>query len=574
MRIVSKSMSFIAIPLTCLVLIASKDQKELDAYNPSEAIGCAPPTTSLTPIIFSEGRNIGPLPGTGNHAWTIKTTSDSAQFYFNQGLNLFYSFHVQESQSSFLEAIRHDSSCVMAYWGWAMTEGPTINSPNYNSRPSKLLAGLGKAKQLQAEGVEQELLSTQLQRFTADRDPELKERNITYRDALKALYEKYPDHREIPVLYADALMHINARNWYELNGEPKAGTTEIITLLESIIQKQTNHPAALHYYIHMVEPSNDPQRALEEADRLLELLPSVAHMVHMPSHIYIRSGHYEKGITSNIKAIAGYKAFQSTMSNWQGNKSLYFTHNADMQGANASLMGNYTLAREAYLQNMQLPKGVDNELQPQAGYLPFHGAQLYLLDVRFGKWDKVLQVKEPASRNVYQHILWLFGQGMAKAKKGDVDGAMQSLKSLKAEMSESSLQRRNGNRNRNIDGANIASKLLEGTIEQVRKNHQSAITLFNNAVILEDSLRYSEPEDWRIPARQLLAQAYLQQENYDMAEQVLKSDLLDHPANFWALNGLYYILLQQGKNELAEKFRAQYASAFKAADVKVEGAAF
>ena len=206
--------------------------------------------------------------------------------------------------------------------------------------------------------------------------------------------------------------------------------------------------------------------------------------------------------------------------------------------------------------------------------MPFHGPQLYLLDVRFGKWEKVLQVKEPASRNVYQHILWLFGQGMAKAKKGDVDGAIQSLNSLQAEMSDRSLQQRNGNRNRNIDGANIASKLLEGTIEQVRKNYTAAVTLFNNAVILEDSLRYSEPEDWRIPARQILAQAYLQQENYDMAEQTLKADLVDHPANFWALNGLYYILIQQGKSESAERLRAEHAAAFKAADVKVEGSAF
>lgn len=343
---------------------------------------------------------------------------------------------------------------------------------------------------------------------------------------------------EVPVLYADALMQINARNWYEQNGDPKNGTTEITGLLELILSRHPDHPAALHYYIHMMEASRYPERASAAADRLSDLMPSVAHMVHMPSHIYIRTGQYQKGVDVNKKAIAGYRTYQSLIADWQGNKGLYFTHNADMQGANAALMGNYEEARTAYLQNMKLPAGKTNALQPDAGYLPFQGAQLYLLDVQFAKWDKILQVEKPDSGNVYQTILWFFGQGMAKARTGNISEAGTDLAALNGLLADPSLTRRPNNRNRNLDGARIAFNLLSGTIEQMHKNYKDAVRYFTEAVSLEDKLRYSEPEDWRIPARWFLGKVLMDMSDRPAAIKVFKEDLADHPHNFYSTQAL------------------------------------
>lgn len=513
-----------------------------------------------------------PLPGWGSHQWKIETSSDSAQFYFNQGLNLFYSFHMSEAKASFQEAQLHDEKCAMAYWGETMAAGPFINAPLYRFTDSaSSIAAIEKAVSFAKNDREKAIIKAQHLRFTADKKAE------KYMQAMEALYLQNKNDAEIAILYADALMLMHPRDWYDAKGTEKEGTKEIIGLLEQILKQNPDHPAALHYYIHMVEPSATPRRARDAADRLLMLLPSVAHMVHMPSHIYVRTGDYSKGILANKKAIAGYSNYKQILKGWDGNHFLYLYHNADMQGTNAMMMGNYKLAKSSFQQNRDQfdIRDTSNYSTPAlSSYSQFITMQPYLVDVRFGNWKKILKENKPMSNYAFHKILWLFGQGMALAATDKIHDAEEALKKMKALFNDSLLYARRPNRNRGIDAVNIAALLLEGRILMQEKNWAGAIEIFSSAVTAEDTLRYSEPEDWRIPSRQFLGQAYLLKGDYQLAQKTFEEDLLKHPNNFWTLNGLNDVYKKQTNVKAPIALLKQYRKAFANADIKLYGAVY
>ncbi len=541
----------------------------------SEVSACGPKSSAEN--LFA-GRRFIPLPGWGSHSYKVTTNSDSAQYYFDQGLNLFYSFHLGESQSSFLEAQRHDSTCAMAYWGYAMASGPIINNTAYNFSDKNIIAQLAKAYDLATNPLEKDLIKAQQTRYVANDTLKRRDIFITYRDAMKSVHEKYKDNVEVTTLYADAAMMVDARNWYDVSGKPYDGTDDIIQTLEQIIAKKPDHPAALHYYIHMVETSHTPGRAREASDRLLYLLPSVTHMVHMPSHIYIRTGDYKKGILSNQLAVKGYDLYKQTISNgWEGSRHLYLYHNVDMQGSNALLMGNYKAAKEAFHTNAKRFNKSDASSYTEGGYghyVQFLTVQPYLLNVRFGKWSALLAEKKPVSNNRAHKIYWHFGQGMAQAKTKKLSDAHSSLKAMKELMKDASLEARLGLRSRTIDIMQVPAAILEGTIALAEKRNDDAIRFLNNAVAAEDTLHYAEPESWRLPARHFLGQAYLQINQWDKAQKIFDEDLLDHPYNFWAINGLKEVLYRAFQLPERQKLVEKYAHVFKESDIKLKGSAY
>lgn len=560
--------------LTHKKFLPADDTASIDSR---EVIGCAPPSKQID-IFKSPGRKMVPLPGWGNHQWKIETSSDSAQFYFNQGLNLFYSFHMDEAGLSFQEAQLHDDKCAMAYWGETMAAGPFINAPLYNHfNDSASIAAIEKAESLAKNDLEKAIIDAQRIRFTVYKNADTKQVASSYMQAMKTTYEQNKNNTELAVLYADALMLIHPRDWYDAKGVEKEGTKEIIELLEQILTQDPFHPAALHYYIHMVEPSTTPQRARDAADRLMPLLPSVTHMVHMPSHIYIRTGDYSKGILSNEKAIAGYSSYKQILKGWDGNRFLYLYHNADMQGTNALMMANYKLAKKSFQQNSDKFDPVDTSLFSTptiSGLSQFVTAQPYLLDVRFGHWEKILNEKKPLSDHSFHKILWLFGQGMALAATGKINDAAEALKKMKALSNDSLLYTSRPNRNRAIDAVNIAELLLEGRILMQQKNWTGTIEKFIAAITAEDNLRYSEPEDWRIPSRHFLGQTYLLKGDYQLAQKTFEEDLLRHPNNFWALNGLNNAFKKQKNLKASVALVKQYNQVFANADIKLYGAVY
>lgn len=558
------------------VIAAFRPKPDLkNVYAERVVVECAPP--DKTPVLFAE-RSFIPLPGWGTHSFKVVTQSDSAQYYFDQGLNLFYGFHLGESKSSFLEAQRHDSSCAMAYWGYAMASGPIINNTSYSFTDGSIIRGLEKALTLTNNQLEKDLIKSQLVRYVSKTDAKRRGLFIAYRDTMKTLYEKYPFNIEVANLYADAAMMVDARNWYDVSGKPFEGTDEIIALLEKIMQQKPDHPAALHYYIHMVEPSHTPGRAREASDKLLYLMPSVTHMVHMPSHIYIRTGDYQKGILSNQLAVKGYDLYRQTIKNgWEGSRHLYLYHNVDMQGSNALMMGNYKEAHEAFEINRKRFKDSDRSEFGSGGYghyVQFLTVQPYLLNVRFGKWAEVLAAKKPVSDNTAHKIYWNFGQGMAQAKTKRIDAARASLKAMKELMKDRGLEDRMGLRSRAIDIVQVPVNILEGTIAMAERKKEEGIRFFTAAVTAEDTIHYAEPESWRIPARHYLGQALLETGKHDEALKIFEEDMADHPDNYWAISGKREALYLLSRLPEMKEFETRYKKVFDAADIKLKGSAY
>lgn len=557
---------FLLLSFTKTSTVAPLSPADYRPYNTNGVVGCGP--ASAEEISFDAERKMVPLPGWGRYNWKVEAANDSAQFYFNQGLNMFYSFHTQEANASFLEAQRHDPNCAMAFWGQTMAAAPTINAPVYNFNDPALIGVLQKAEALAKNEIERSIIHAQQLRFTTAKNADQKDLMVAYRNALQQLHARHPHNLDLAVLYADALMLVNPRNWYDGKGMEKEGTTEIISLLADILKVNPNHPAALHYYIHMVEPSTQPERAKDEADRLLPMLPSVAHMVHMPSHIYVRTGDYQKGIRSNKEALKGYAAYKKVMKGWEGSRYLYFYHNADMQGANAALMGNYEETTKAYVLNLSQFSPADSVFYSNPSMMntvQFVTAQPYLTDVRFGNWKSILLSKSAVTNKPYHKLLWQFGRGMAFAKTGNIQAAKQCLSKVQELMKDSSLYNRRPNRSPAIDAANIAALILQGTLSAEQKRWDDAVQQLEAAVIAEDMLRYSEPEDWRLPARQFLGQVYLLKGEPAKAQKIFEEDLVDHAQNYWALNGLYFALIRQNNKAAALRLKQQHKSAFAAA---------
>jgi tetratricopeptide (TPR) repeat protein len=309
------------------------------------AIPCSPTAWLL---LDSSMPTIPPLTGWGNYSWKVNSKSDSARFFFNQGINLYYGFHIIESQASFQKSAMFDPGFALAYWGQALAYGPNINDAGYYVENPKAWPAIQKAVSLlnsNSNTKEKALINAQLKHFSPDSTVDRTALNNAYATEMKKLYQQFGDDPDVASLYADALMNLHPWDLYDHSGNPHTWTPEITALLEKILKKYPSHPAAIHYYIHSVEASNDPGRALPYADKLGALMPDVAHMVHMPSHIYIRTGLYEKGIKSNEEAVKAFGKYVALFPPSEGNAPLYYLHNVDMQAANAAMAGRYADAQ-------------------------------------------------------------------------------------------------------------------------------------------------------------------------------------------------------------------------------------
>jgi tetratricopeptide (TPR) repeat protein len=543
-------------------------------YNKEYLIRCSPDWNELKEWI--EETDIPPVPGAGNYKWSITTKNDSAQFYFNQGISMYYSFHIIEAMASFKKAARFDPGAAMLQWAQALAYGPNINDLGYAASPDALTAS-GKATELSGNCTDKEkmLIEAQQVRYSPDSTQSREKLNQLYADKMKKAYEKYPGDADVAALYADALMLQHPWDLWKTDGEPKPWTPQIREVLEKLLAQSPNHPGANHYYIHVMEPSPFADKALPSADRLGKLTPGLSHTVHMPSHIYLRTGNYAKGVAVNESAVNSYKKMIPLYAPVTGADFLYIIHNLHMQTNNAMLAG-----RSAYSSwsAKETVKSIQEDYLSIPGAMGNYVQYIYmtpvLVDVRFGNWDNLLKMSKPGPSRLYGNILYHFGRGMALTQRGRIAEATTELEQLQQLMKDSSLLTSIPPFSPSIDGAVIAENLLIGTIALKEKKYSDAIAAFEEAVVTDDNMVYDEPRDWLLNPKHYLGNAYLKAGRTKDAKAILEKDLLNNHENGWALFGLYQALTAEKKKTEANKMLLRFRKAFDKPDVRLYGPVF
>ena len=513
--------------------------------------------------------------GMGNHHHPINTKSPQAQKYFDQGLVLAYGFNHAEAARSFRQAIKLDPNCAMCHWGLAYVLGSNINVPMDDNAIPESYRAIQQASKLaqNTNSVEQAYIEALGQRYT---DQVLEDRSsldLAYAEGMAKVVEQFPQDLDAATLYAEALMNTMPWDYWTANGEPKPETKKVLTTLETILAKEPNHPGANHLYIHAVE-AVQPEKGIPAADRLRDLVPGSGHLVHMPSHIYIRVGRYHEAAVANQKAIAADDNYFSQCHAQGIYPVVYQPHNHHFLWFAAVMEGDLNLATEA---GNNIAGMVDSEMmrQPGMGILQHFASVPLFTMIRFGQWQPILAAPAPAADLKYPTGIWHYARGLAYATQGNIDLARQELAPLALlaqdpELAEITIL----DINTTQDILQVATEVLRGEIALREGKNKQAIARLRQAVSLEDALNYDEPADWSIPVRQYLGAALLTANRPQAAEEVYREDLAVYPRNGWSLFGLTQSLQAQNKDSEAQQAQKQFASAWKDADVKLTSSKF
>lgn len=501
------------------------------------AIGCTPDWNRID--IAALANDITPLPGSGNWTWKTSTKNDSAQFYFNQGINLYYGFHIIESVPSFRKAQQFDPQDAMLYWGEALALGPNINDVGYSaSVDAKTAADKAAKLSRNASPKEQVLIKAMQVRYSFDSLAVQAGLNEQYAAAMKQVYLKFPDDADIGSLYADALMLLHPWDFWNHDGTAKSWTPDIVALLEKTLQKSPRHPGANHYYIHVVEASDNPEKAMASADRLGSLAPSLSHLVHMPSHIYVRTGKMKEGIAVNTDALIGYQTYKALYPAVADKADLYEIHNRHMQVACAINLSDYGSARKlADSCRNSIPQDWLN-MPLFGGYIQFMYLSPDFTMVAYGRWDEILQQPDMPGELVYANILQAFCRGLAHAQKGRLAESREQLAKMDKLLNDSVLAIPIGPMNAPKSGGMVARNILAGSIAEAAGKMTEAIEAYSKAVELEDAMIYNEPKDWLLPARRWLGMALIQMKANSRAQKVFEEDLRKNPGSNFSERGL------------------------------------
>ena len=529
----------------------------------SNTIACAPGAEEFYPDV--NGKFIPLMPGWGSHSRTISTKSDSAQIYFNQGLSMYYSYHAREAVASFKEAAKFDSSCAMTYWGQALAMGPTYNFGYAYTMTSNIpdVLQLMNSNAERASSKEKDLIAAMNKRYNVvdASDKNRKGLNRQYAEAMKPLVSRYPDDLDVKALYTDAVMLIHPWDFWKNDGTPKEWTNELVQSCEEILEKNPHHPAALHYYIHVTEASRKPQVALPNADSLIKLFPGVAHMVHMSSHEYERIGYYAKGVVANEKADSSLMLYDSLAKGLSPQ-----VHSPHYYAVDAYCALSGAMYKKALSKSLTLRKSVSPT--KEAVYPQYQYMFPQLAMVRLGKWQDILQDTSFINPDwSYARLLDHFAKGMAYAKMGNRVQAELHLNGLREKKRDESLKEKFAPHiSSPYECAEVAENILLANIHFQQQNFNEAIATIKKAIRAEDSLLYSEPKIWMLPARQYLGAFLLQMNELKSAEKAYREDLVWNPGNGWSFLGLYQALHAQGKKGELEELKARYTESFSGAD--------
>jgi tetratricopeptide (TPR) repeat protein len=503
------------------------------------------------------------MSGYGDLHHPVSTSNAKAQQFFDQGMRQIYAFNHDEAARSFQRAADLDPKLAMAYWGVAEAVGPNYNDPASDERFAAAHAAIQKAADLSANAspVEQAYIQAMVLRFPADPKADRRQAAEAYHDAMREVSKDFPDDLDAATLFAESGMNLHPWGLWHRDGRPEAGTEEIVATLESVIKRDPNHMGAIHYYIHAVEASASPERALAAANRLAAMAPAAGHLVHMPAHVYIRTGDYAAAVKTNEAAAIADRAYIKA-SGVQGlYPMMYYSHNLHFIAMCSAMSGDYAEAmKNAQLLAAHVRPHV-KEMPPLEGFVTIPIA----VDVRFRRWDDILKMPEPSPEMQTETVFWHFARGMALAAKGKPDEAQadyQVVADAEKNTPEDLIFAMPVN-NKTKDVLKIARDVLGAKIALAKKDKASAIAQLQEAVKVQDYLKYNEPEDWFFPVRESLGAVLLMNEDAASAEKVFREDLDRHPRNPRSLFGLEAALKAQKRDYDAGFVQKQFQAAWK-----------
>ncbi|MFN6570771.1 hypothetical protein [Dendronalium sp. ChiSLP03b] len=503
--------------------------------------------------------------GTYHHA--VTTRNPEAQKFFDQGLNLIYAFNHDEAVRSFQHAAELDPQMAMAYWGIALAIGANINLDIDPERERVAYQTIQQALALstQAPVTEQDYIAALAKRYSNDLHADLHQLAVEYAKAMAALAKRYPDDLDAATLYAESLMDLHPWQLWSHDGKPQADTEEIVAVLESALQRDPDHPGANHYYIHAVEASPSPERALASAKRLESLVPAAGHLIHMPSHIYFRVGDYERAMLANERAIAQDNIYLKNHQVQGIYPLMYYNHNVHFLMVASSMAGRHRDAVQAADKLVTNAASIDPYLPMLEGFL---GSKM-LIQTRFGDWDAILKTPAPDIKLPTTNAVWHFARGMANAATGKLEDAVSESHALLVAKQTIPAEATIG-----FSPAsrilNIAAKVIDAKIARTKHDYDSAIDFLQQAVAAEDALDYVEPPDWYFPTREFLGGVLLAKGDYVEAEKVFRADLKKYPHNGRSLFGLQVSLQAQGKDDAAKLVQTEFATAWKHTDTHLQ----
>jgi tetratricopeptide (TPR) repeat protein len=487
-------------------------------------------------------------------------------------MRLVYAFNHDEATRAFREAARLDPGCAMAWWGVALAAGPNYNLPIDDERDRVARDAMAQASALAPKASEPEraYIDALDRRYARPSGADRKQLDRDYADAMRQVTRKHPDDLDAATLFAESLMVLRPWDLWTLDGAPQPGTTEIVETLEGVLARDPDHPGANHYYIHAVEASPDPGRALASADRLGGLAPAAGHLVHMPAHVYMRVGRYADAAEANRRAITADERYIGGQKPQGVYPQMYYPHNIHFLWSAASMEGR---SAEAIAAANKLTAQLTPDVLRQMPMLElFAPTQLFAL-ARFGKWDDVLAAPPPAEEFLVAAGMWHYTRGLALAATGRLDEAARERARVATLADATPADRVIGDNQPAKRHLELAAAELGGEIAARRGRTDEAVKHLEEAVRLEDRLPYTEPPAWWRPTRQVLGATLLEAGRPVEAEAVYREDLRRNPENGWSLLGLAHSLRDRDP-AAASAVDARFRTAWAHADVQPQSSRF
>lgn len=509
----------------------------------------------------------GPPPlwaGLGTYHRPIWSTSPEAQRYFDQGLTLVYAFNHQEAVRSFRRAAELDARAPMPLWGVAYALGPNINdSAAGEARARAAFETVERARILAAAAPERERawVEALARRYAPPPTADRHALAVSYRDAMAALSARYPEDLDAATLYAEAIMDVRPWQLWSSAGAPAPGTEEMIAVLESVLRRDPLHPGANHYYIHALEASPFPERALDSAKRLETLVPGAGHLVHMPSHIYMRTGDYQGAEASNAAAARVDEAYIASAGVTGLYPLAYYAHNLRFLAAAAGMQGRLAEARSAADRLVRYVVPIVAQVPMAEMLLPTRACVL----ARFAKWSEILELSEPPAAQPVSRAFHSYVRAVALAEVGDVAKAIEERARFAAARRVPDGMMIGNNTSDAL--FEVAARVIDARIAAARGDRAGAIDAWRSAVAAEDALAYGEPPDWYYPVRESLGAALLLDGQAREAQGVFQEDLRRNPGNGRSLFGLWQALAALDRATEAARAHEAFSHAWKNADV-------